>query len=131
MLKRPAGSYLIVSHGGLLDQLMHAIVGVAHHADPSGVRFRLIAHRFRARRIFRIIIAGRLTRSTIMPISILWAMQSLKREAAVTLKMRPRGHINAKMKILRVRRGSHRLVRGQEHRAGRSPTRLLSNARTR
>ena len=40
LLKRSAGSYLIVSHGGLLNQLMHAIVGVAHHADPSGVRFR-------------------------------------------------------------------------------------------
>ena len=40
LLQRPAGSYLIVSHGGLLNQLMHAIVGVAHHADPSGVRFR-------------------------------------------------------------------------------------------
>jgi broad specificity phosphatase PhoE len=40
LLKRPAGSYLIVSHGGLLNQLMHAIVGVAPHADPSGVRFR-------------------------------------------------------------------------------------------
>jgi len=40
LLKRPAGSYLIVSHGGLLNQLMHAIVGAAHHADPAGVRFR-------------------------------------------------------------------------------------------
>ena len=40
LLKRPPGSYLIVSHGGLLNQIMHAIVGVAHHADPSGVRFR-------------------------------------------------------------------------------------------
>jgi len=40
LLRRPAGSYLIISHGGLLNQLMHAIVGVAHHADPSGVRFR-------------------------------------------------------------------------------------------
>jgi len=39
LLKRPAGNYLIVSHGGMLNQLMHAIVGVAHHADPSGVRF--------------------------------------------------------------------------------------------
>jgi broad specificity phosphatase PhoE len=39
LLRRPAGSYLVVSHGGLLNQLMHAIVGVAHHADPSGVRF--------------------------------------------------------------------------------------------
>ena len=39
LLRRPSGSYLIVSHGGMLNQLMHAIVGVAHHADPSGVRF--------------------------------------------------------------------------------------------
>ena len=39
LLRRPLGSYLIVSHGGMLNQLMHAIVGVAHHADPSGVRF--------------------------------------------------------------------------------------------
>jgi broad specificity phosphatase PhoE len=40
LLKRPAGNYLIVSHGGMLNQLMHAIVGIAHHADPAGVRFR-------------------------------------------------------------------------------------------
>lgn len=40
LLRRPAGRYLIVSHGGLLNQLMHAIVGIAPHADPSGVRFR-------------------------------------------------------------------------------------------
>jgi len=40
LLRRPAGSYLIVSHGGMLNQLMHAIVGVAPHVDPSGVRFR-------------------------------------------------------------------------------------------
>lgn len=39
LLKRPTGSYLIVSHGGMLNQLMHAIVGIAHHADPAGVRF--------------------------------------------------------------------------------------------
>ena len=39
LLRRPAGSYLIVSHGGMLNQLMHAIVGISHHADPSGVRF--------------------------------------------------------------------------------------------
>ena len=39
LLRRRVGSYLIVSHGGMLNQLMHAIVGVAHHADPSGVRF--------------------------------------------------------------------------------------------
>jgi len=40
LLRRPAGNYLIVSHGGLLNQLMHAIVGIAPHVDPSGVRFR-------------------------------------------------------------------------------------------
>jgi len=40
LLHKPPGSYLIVSHGGLLNQLMHAIVGIAPHVDPSGVRFR-------------------------------------------------------------------------------------------
>jgi len=40
LLQRTPGSYLIVSHGGLLNQLMNAITGVAPHADPSGVRFR-------------------------------------------------------------------------------------------
>lgn len=40
LLRRSPGSYLIVSHGGLLNQVMHAITGVAPHADPSGVRFR-------------------------------------------------------------------------------------------
>jgi broad specificity phosphatase PhoE len=40
LLRRAPGSYLIVSHGGLLNQLMHAIIGIAPHVDPSGVRFR-------------------------------------------------------------------------------------------
>jgi len=40
LLKRPPGNYLIVSHGGLLNQVMHAVAGLAPHADPSGVRFR-------------------------------------------------------------------------------------------
>jgi broad specificity phosphatase PhoE len=40
LLRRPAGSYLIVSHGGLLNQVMHAVTGLAPHVDPSGVRFR-------------------------------------------------------------------------------------------
>ncbi|MDX1952651.1 MAG: histidine phosphatase family protein [Verrucomicrobiota bacterium] len=39
LLRRPAGNYLVASHGGMLNQLMHAIVGAARHADPSGVRF--------------------------------------------------------------------------------------------
>ena len=40
LVLRPPGSYLIVSHGGLLNQLMNAIIGIAPHVDPSGVRFR-------------------------------------------------------------------------------------------
>lgn len=40
LLRRRAASYLIVSHGGLLNQLMNAIIGIAPHVDPSGVRFR-------------------------------------------------------------------------------------------
>ena len=40
LLRRPPGNYLIVSHGGLLNQMMNAIIGVAPHAGPSGVRFR-------------------------------------------------------------------------------------------
>jgi len=40
LLKRPAGNYLIVSHGGMLNQVMHAVVGIPPHVDPSGVRFR-------------------------------------------------------------------------------------------
>jgi broad specificity phosphatase PhoE len=40
LVRRTPGSYLIVSHGGLLNQLMHAIIGIAPHVDPSGVRFR-------------------------------------------------------------------------------------------
>jgi broad specificity phosphatase PhoE len=40
LLKRDAGKYLIVSHGGLLNQVMHAIVGVAPQANNAGTRFR-------------------------------------------------------------------------------------------
>jgi broad specificity phosphatase PhoE len=40
LVRRPPGSYLIVSHGGILNQLMNAIIGIAPHVDPSGVRFR-------------------------------------------------------------------------------------------
>jgi broad specificity phosphatase PhoE len=39
-LRKPPGKYLIVSHGGFLNQLMHAVCGIAPHVDPSGVRFR-------------------------------------------------------------------------------------------
>lgn len=39
-LRKPPGKYLIVSHGGFLNQLMHAVLGIAPHVDPSGIRFR-------------------------------------------------------------------------------------------
>ena len=40
LLRRPAGTYLIVSHGGLLNQLLNAIIGVGPHVGSSGIRFR-------------------------------------------------------------------------------------------
>ncbi|GJQ36968.1 MAG: histidine phosphatase family protein [Anaerolineales bacterium] len=40
LLKREPARYLIVSHGGLLNQLMHAIVGIIPQAHNSGASFR-------------------------------------------------------------------------------------------
>jgi 2,3-bisphosphoglycerate-dependent phosphoglycerate mutase len=40
LLRREAGKYLVVSHGGLLNQVMYAIVGITPHANFSGPRFR-------------------------------------------------------------------------------------------
>jgi broad specificity phosphatase PhoE len=40
LLKRAPGRYLIVSHGGMLNQLMHAVVGLAPQANNAGTRFR-------------------------------------------------------------------------------------------
>jgi 2,3-bisphosphoglycerate-dependent phosphoglycerate mutase len=40
LLRRPAGHYLVVSHGGLLNQVMHAVMGIAPHANNAGPRFR-------------------------------------------------------------------------------------------
>ena len=39
ILRKPPGKYLIVSHGGFLNQLMHAVIGIAPHVNPSGIRF--------------------------------------------------------------------------------------------
>jgi broad specificity phosphatase PhoE len=39
LLKREPGSYLVVSHGGILNQVMHAVVGVAPQANNAGTRF--------------------------------------------------------------------------------------------
>ena len=40
LLKREPARFLIVSHGGLLNQFMHAVVGIAPQANNSGTRFR-------------------------------------------------------------------------------------------
>lgn len=40
LLRRKPGKYLVVSHGGLLNQVMYAIVGIAPQANFSGPRFR-------------------------------------------------------------------------------------------
>ena len=40
LLSREPGRYLIISHGGLLNQLMKAIVGIAPHANYEGAQFR-------------------------------------------------------------------------------------------
>lgn len=40
LLRRRPARYLIVSHGGLLNQVMHAVIGVAPQANNSGTRFR-------------------------------------------------------------------------------------------
>jgi broad specificity phosphatase PhoE len=40
LLEREPARYLIVSHGGLLNQFMHAVVGVAPQANNAGTRYR-------------------------------------------------------------------------------------------
>jgi len=40
LLRHSPGEYLVVSHGGLLNQVMYAIVGVTPQANFSGPRFR-------------------------------------------------------------------------------------------
>ena len=40
LLRRAPGKYLVVSHGGLLNQVMYAVVGVIPQANFSGPRFR-------------------------------------------------------------------------------------------
>ncbi len=40
LLRQPLGVYLIVSHGGLLNQILHAAVGITPHANAGGPRFR-------------------------------------------------------------------------------------------
>lgn len=40
LIARPEGRYLIVSHGGLLNAVLYAILGIAPQANFQGVRFR-------------------------------------------------------------------------------------------
>ena len=40
ILNRPIGRYLVVSHGGFLNQFMHAVLGIPPQANDQGVRFR-------------------------------------------------------------------------------------------
>jgi broad specificity phosphatase PhoE len=40
LLRRKPGKYLVVSHGGLLNQLMYAVMGITPQANFSGPRFR-------------------------------------------------------------------------------------------
>jgi broad specificity phosphatase PhoE len=40
LFRREPGKYLVVSHGGLLNQVMYAVVGITPHANFSGPRFR-------------------------------------------------------------------------------------------
>jgi 2,3-bisphosphoglycerate-dependent phosphoglycerate mutase len=70
LLRRPPGSYLIVSHGGLLNQLMNAIIGIAPHVDPSGVRFRFENAAF--------------ARVTYYPYQHRWAVDALNDRAHLT-----------------------------------------------
>ncbi len=39
ILSRPPARYLVVSHGGLLNQFMHAVLGISPQANDQGVRF--------------------------------------------------------------------------------------------
>jgi len=40
LLKRPAGKYLIVTHGGLLNKVMYAVLGIPVQANSNGPSFR-------------------------------------------------------------------------------------------
>lgn len=40
LLQRPPGSYLVVSHGGILNMVMYVILGLTPQANFQGARFR-------------------------------------------------------------------------------------------
>jgi probable phosphoglycerate mutase len=40
LMRQPPARYLIVSHGGLMNMVMHAILGMSPHANFQGINFR-------------------------------------------------------------------------------------------
>jgi len=40
LMRRPPGRYLVVSHGGILNMVMYAILGIAPQANSQGPHFR-------------------------------------------------------------------------------------------
>lgn len=42
ILQRPPGRYLIVSHGGILNQALHVIFGITPQANGHGLHFRFV-----------------------------------------------------------------------------------------
>ena len=40
LIRRPAGNYLVVSHGGFLNRVMYAMLGIVPQANFAGARFR-------------------------------------------------------------------------------------------
>ncbi len=42
ILKRPPGRYLVVSHGGILNQAVRALVGIMPQANSQGAKFHLV-----------------------------------------------------------------------------------------
>ena len=42
LLRRPPGRYLVVSHGGLLNMALYAVLGISPQANFQGARFRFL-----------------------------------------------------------------------------------------
>ena len=42
LLRRPPGSYLVVSHGGILNMVLYTILGIVPQANFQGARFRFL-----------------------------------------------------------------------------------------
>jgi 2,3-bisphosphoglycerate-dependent phosphoglycerate mutase len=42
LVRRPPGSYLVVSHGGILNMALYAVLGIVPQANFQGARFRFL-----------------------------------------------------------------------------------------